>query len=309
MRDEKPVRAKRMAESSFADRHFTKQLTNRVLHRVNETFRSSRRVYKCGAGAVIIMLLIVVLVFGLVGSPSGVHVNVLEQKAYYEQGRMIFSVAPQPDARAGEMNGYVFHFEDAMETFKGKTLTIQAEQLQTGRLETVASEKIETPSNGYPGLERYAIRFALPLEGMWRLDVKLDDQLYGHVTVYMDAPSWEISPIFQSGNYIMRGIEKQVGFIDAGFIAGSSQKYMWHFWGTDEALGGPFQVYAVMEGSNILFQVYSSDVLSSANAFGVELNGADRHIPTMMMLPEKGRWRLLPYVHGRLFHSIVVDVK
>lgn len=155
MRDEKPVWAKRMADSPFADRHFTKQLTNRVLHRVNEKGDSSRRVYKFGAA--VIMLLVVVLVFGFGGSPSREPVNVHEQKEYFEKGRMIFSVAPQPDARAGEMNGYIFHFEDAIETFKGKRLTIQAVQLQTGRIETVASEKIEIPSNGYPGLERYAI--------------------------------------------------------------------------------------------------------------------------------------------------------
>ncbi|CAN7615333.1 hypothetical protein LJR153_004610 [Paenibacillus sp. LjRoot153] len=49
--------------------------------------------------------------------------------------------------------------------------------------------------------------------------------------------------------------------------------------------------------------------MSSANALGAANNGADRHLPTMMILPEKGRWRLLPYVHGRLLHSIVVDVK
>ena len=51
-------------DSPFADRH--KQLTNRVLHRVNEKGDSSRRVYKFGAAT--IMLLVVVLVFGFGGS-------------------------------------------------------------------------------------------------------------------------------------------------------------------------------------------------------------------------------------------------
>jgi hypothetical protein len=306
MYDEKPVWAKRMTDSPFADRHFTKVLANRVLYRAKGVGDSSRRRYKFGAAAM--MILVVVIVFGFLGGPSPDYANVHEQKAYYEQGRMIFYVAPEPNARAGEMNGYMFHFEDAMETFIGKTLTIQAVQLQTGRRETVASEKIETPSPGYLGLERYTTRFTLPLEGMWRLDVKLDDKLFGLVTVNLETPSWERSPMFQSGNYWMRGIENQIGFIDAGFIAGRNQKYMWHFWGTDEELAGPFQVYAVKEGTHTLIEVFSSNLSTSANALGPANNGADRHLPTLMMLPEKGRWRLLPYVHGRLLHSIVVDV-
>ncbi|MDR6549214.1 DUF4871 domain-containing protein [Paenibacillus qinlingensis] len=307
MHEEKPVWAKQMSEAPFAKRHFTNRLAHGVLLRVSEAANPPRRRYKWGAA--VMMLLIVVLVFGLAGAPNSVHVNVQEQNAYDQQGRLIFSVAPEPNAQAGVMNGYIFHFEEAMATFKGKTLTIQAVHLPTGHRETVSSEKIETASPGYPGLERYAIRFTLPLAGVWRLDVTLDDQPYGDVAVSMSDPSWEISPIFQSGNYWMRGLEKQVGFIDAGFIAGRTNKYMWHFWGTDEELDGPFQILAVREGSNTLIEVFSSNAFSSANALGQANNGADRHLPTSMMLPERGRWRLLPYVHGRLLNSIVVDVK
>ncbi|UKS29346.1 hypothetical protein LOZ80_10595 [Paenibacillus sp. HWE-109] len=58
------------------------------------------------------------------------------------------------------------------------------------------------------------------------------------------------------------------------------------------------------EGSDKIIDVFSSNPLAG------ELNGSDRHAPTMMMMmPEVGRWRLLPYVHGRLLDPIVVEVR
>ncbi|GGI45019.1 hypothetical protein GCM10008018_10000 [Paenibacillus marchantiophytorum] len=320
MSGKKPVWAEEMAESPFTDRHFTMKLKNKVIHRVSETRRDNRRIYKVVAAA--LTLAIVLLIGGLSGkieeaftvgtgflNTHKAKVSLSERKEYYDHGRLLFSIAPQPNARAGETNGYILHFEAPMETFIGKIMVIQAVHLQSGSQETISSDKIATPSNGYPGLDRYALRFALPLEGMWRIDVLLDEKMYGNVTVYLDSPLWEISPQFVSDNYFMRGTEQKIGFIDAGFIAGNEQKYMWHFWGNEDQLNGPFQIKAVKEGSDNIIDVFSSNPLASSNALAGELNGADRHAPTLMMLPEVGRWRLLPYVHGRLLDPIVVEVK
>ncbi|TXK72381.1 hypothetical protein [Paenibacillus sp. N3.4] len=280
MNDDKPVWAELMADSPFADRHFTTVLEDNVIHSVRETRQEHLRIYKVVAAA--IALAILWLVIGLdakmnnINSSHEVNVKMVERKAYYDHGRLLFSVAPQPNARAGETNGYMFHFEEPLGTYMGKTLTIQAVQLLTGTVEMVSSEVIATPSPGYPGLERYTVRFALPLEGIWRLDVLLDDKTYGDVTVLMNKPSWETSPLFQSGKYLMRGNENQDGFIDAGFIAGKSQKYMWHFWGTEAQLNGPFEIKAVKEHSDTIIQIFSSNPLSSSNALASELNGADR---------------------------------
>ncbi|WP_239691248.1 DUF4871 domain-containing protein, partial [Geobacillus proteiniphilus] len=57
-----------------------------------------------------------------------------------------------------------------------------------------------------------------------KIPVKIDQKVISHI-------NWEVSPVFQSGNYKMRGVPNKVGFIDEPFIANKDSKYMWHFWG------------------------------------------------------------------------------
>ncbi|MCY9659819.1 DUF4871 domain-containing protein [Paenibacillus chondroitinus] len=311
--------AKRLAQSPFSDSHFTPQLKNKILTRTSTT--SNNRKFTSITVATLLPVAIVLFSFFIfakrdslqtIDDPSYFKMataSMSEQKQYYKNGQLLISLSTQHEVRAGEMSGYIFHFEEPFENFFGKLMTIQAVNLRSGLVETVSSEVIQEPSIGYLGLERYALRFALPLDGIWRFEVKLDDKLYGKLMINMQSPSWEITPMFQSDVYWLRGFEKQVGFIDAGFKAGMVQKYIWHFWGTEEKLNGPFEVKAIKEGSDSLINVYASNPLSSANALGGPLNGADRALPTSMMLPEVGRWRLLPYVHGRLLDPIVVEVK
>ncbi|MDR6879819.1 DUF4871 domain-containing protein [Bacillus sp. 3255] len=316
MKEDKPLWAEQLADSPFTGSHFTRTLANQIRSRTREVRR--RRFKRIALASLIpaVMLLLFVVIevrkdasFSFIAPLIGTsNVAVDGNRAYTPDGRLLFSVAAEPGAQAGVTNGYIFHFEAPFQTFYGKTLTVEAIHMRTGIRETVSSENIQQPSSGYPGLERYAIRFALPLEGQWELQVKLDDTLYGSVKLALHRSAWDVAPLFQANQYWLRGVENRIGFIDAGFEAGKVQKYMWHFWGTDEQLNGPFEVKAVKEGSDTLITVFASDPLSSANALGGELNGADRHLPTSMMLPEAGRWRLLPYVRGMLLDPIVVQV-
>ncbi|TBL79093.1 DUF4871 domain-containing protein [Paenibacillus thalictri] len=316
MCEEKPAWVKSMADPPFASRQFTADLKYKVLQRAGE---SKRNLYSI-LPAITVPIVIASLVIGWPQLKDEVLPLKLESKdeisgkltvrnTYYDpSGRQLFTVYPEPYAEAGKSSGYMFHFDEPMETYLGKMLTFQAVHPQSGIKMTLSSEVITKPSPGYTGLERYTTRFVLPLAGMWELTVLLDDKPYGIVQLLMLEPSWDITPEFQSGTYLMRGVEKKLGIIDAGFMAGKTQKYMWHFWGNDNLLNGPFEVKAIKKGTNKLVDVYSSNQLSSANALAGELNGADRHIVTMMSLPEAGRWRLLPYVRGRLLDTIVVDV-
>lgn len=317
MGEKKPDWAKQLAESPFREQHFTRILKNKVLTRTREVrhrrFKKILAASLISATCLLIFLLIEkkeiepsFLTSLFSASSSSMKENTA---AYMKDGSLLFSVAPEPGAKAGEMNGYIFHFEAPLQTFYGKTMEIDAVHIKTGIKQMVSIDHIQEPSSGYPGLERYGIRFALPIDGMWELHVSLDGNLYGSVNLDMQSPSWDVAPQFRTSNYWLRGIENRVGFIDAGFVAGKAQKYMWHFWGTEEQLNGPFEVRAVKEGSETLITVFASNPLSSANALGGTLNGADRSLPTSMMLPESGRWRLLPYVRGILLDPIVVEVK
>lgn len=315
MGDEKPAWAKSLADPPFSSLQFTENLKHKVFQRTVESKINFFSILLAVSVPIAIALLIIgwsqfrgEVLFSKVES-NFISAKPAAQYTYYDQlGRRLFTVNPEPHAEAGKTEGYMFHFDEPLETYSGKALMLQAVHLKSGAKETLSSEVITKPSPGYAGLERYTTRFVLPLEGMWELNVLLDDKPYGSIKLDMLEPSWDISPEFQSGAYMMRGVEKKVGFIDAGFIAGKAQKYMWHFWGDDDLLNGPFQVKAVKQGTDKIIDVYSSNQLSSANALAGELNGADRNVITSMNLPEAGRWRLLPYVKGRLLDTIVVEV-
>lgn len=88
------------------------------------------------------------------------------------------------------------------------------------------------------------------------------------------------------------------------FIAGESQKYMWHFWGEHDILTQPFKVVGVNKESGEEITVIEHPMNQSL----APNNGADHHIPSMMMLPSAGVWKLKGYFGEELFGNIVVKV-
>lgn len=116
---------------------------------------------------------------------------------------------------------------------------------------------------------------------------------------------WKVSPTFQSGGYEMRGIPGRLAIIETPFVAGQSQKYMWHFWGSLDEVTGKLTILAEHQDSGkkmpLLQKVYI--VPAKPN------NGADNHLPTLMSLPSKGLWKLDVYIDERPFDSIIVNVE
>lgn len=317
MPQDKPYWADSLKSSPFAKSRFTKELQNKVMNRIRT--KKSKRSYLVVVSTVTLglALLIGIVLLPSVGydSPSGKsHAPLATEpptdkgsngkNQYYENGKLLLSVFPEPELESGKTAGYIFSMTAPFDVFRGKLLSIYAIHISSGQKVTaVAPVEVTEPSPGYPSLDRFTARFGLPFSGQWRYVVELDGQDYANVELAVNEPSWEVSPEFRSGSYLMRGIEKKVGFIDAGFIAGKTNKYMWHFWGTPKDLDGKFEVKAVKQGETRMIDVFASDSLGGAH------NGADRNIPSSMSLPEPGLWRLLPFVNGRLIESIVVDVK
>jgi hypothetical protein len=122
---------------------------------------------------------------------------------------------------------------------------------------------------------------------------------------------WQVSPLFsvhevtadgRQIEYQMRGEKGRFGFIDAPFVAGQAQKYMWHFWGNpDELVGKQLVVTAIPQGSKVERQVFTG-TLGGANL------GAVAHTPSTMSLPTPGLWRLNVRVGGKLLGSLVIQV-
>ncbi|HYG56908.1 MAG TPA: hypothetical protein VD902_02405 [Symbiobacteriaceae bacterium] len=108
------------------------------------------------------------------------------------------------------------------------------------------------------------------------------------------------SPDGTQFTYTMRGAEGQYAFIDAPFVAGKGQKYMWHFWGKPEDYAGKSLEVKATHRDGRTIEVWSGG-LAGAN------NGAVAHMPSSMSLPSPGLWRLDVRVGGQLIGHIVVE--
>jgi len=127
----------------------------------------------------------------------------------------------------------------------------------------------------------------------------------------------EQSPIFYSDRVAMIGVEGNIGLLGPDFIANKVNKYMWHFWGTEEEIEiKPFRVEAInvktKEKAKALIEnagtpqeglVWEYDTLGGPN------NGADAHRPSNLVLPSSGLWKLNAYLGEKLKGTIIINVK
>lgn len=89
------------------------------------------------------------------------------------------------------------------------------------------------------------------------------------------------------------------------FIAGESQKYMWHFWGDEKTLLKPFRVVGISKDSDTKTTLFE---LPKATMLG-PVNGASHSLPSTLTLPEPGLWKLEAYFGEELFGSVIVLVQ
>ncbi|WP_282939719.1 DUF4871 domain-containing protein [Paenibacillus sp. RC67] len=314
MDQKKPKWAEQIGSSPFSTQHFTSELQKKIIQKTTVARVQNRIsfIITVGAASALICVIAGLLVLGDTKGSFTQLASLLSKaswqnpmrQAYYDHGKLLLEVFPDPGLQAGKSYGYLWSFKAPFDELKGKKLSIKAEHIHSEqKLVAVTPVEITQPSSGYKGLERYTAAFGLPLSGLWRYTAELDGKAYGDVVLSVQEPSWDLTPQFKSGNYALRGIEHKIGFIDAGFIAGVQQKYMWHLWENGQPLEGRFSVKAVKQGDERIIDVFSTEALGGA------INGADRTVVTMMSLPEPGLWRLLPYVGDQMLDSIVVRVK
>lgn len=122
--------------------------------------------------------------------------------------------------------------------------------------------------------------------------------------------NWEQSPLFEANGYSMIGEEGRAGFIYEDsevdrFYPNRTQKYMWHFWGSEEGLTGEFKVVGTHEESKEHIEIEPAGNEISRLAPN---NGADHHIPTHMTLPKKGMWKLEAKFDEKVVGTVYVEV-
>lgn len=116
---------------------------------------------------------------------------------------------------------------------------------------------------------------------------------------------WEDdSPFFTNEIGEMFGKEGSIGIIGLKTITESGQKWMWHFWGTEEISYKEWEVKAFKQGEEesinpITFKDESLTPLSES------ING---HARSTVMFPSSGAWKLEVYIDEEYFDEMIVDV-
>ena len=77
------------------------------------------------------------------------------------------------------------------------------------------------------------------------------------------------------------------------------------FWGEQEILTQPFTVIGINKETDEEITVFENP---ANNSLGPN-NGADHHIPSMLMLPSAGIWKLEAYFGEELYGNVIVNVE
>jgi hypothetical protein len=109
---------------------------------------------------------------------------------YAANDKVLFRIYPDPALATGKPYGYMISFTEPFETYKGKELAIYAYHKETGQsVIALPPKKITEPSSGYSSLNRFTTTFQLPVGGIWRFEVVLNEKMYGDVILSVKESS------------------------------------------------------------------------------------------------------------------------
>ena len=128
--------------------------------------------------------------------------------------------------------------------------------------------------------------------------------------------NWELSSKFEhsvvyengeKGSYEMVGNKETVGFTGVFPIKAKekSVKYFWFYFGKEDIYDKPVEVKAIKKGTE-----EAVNILSGPSTFyeGAEVSPDSVNMPSHLRFPSAGIWKVLVYIDGELYESIVVKV-
>jgi hypothetical protein len=219
-----------------------------------------------------------------------------------QNGKELFSTVPNTNFTAG-MRGTLSVELNEPEAVIDKRLTIIATSWKGGDpVVLLDNQTINVRSQPTGDSLRFSLsNFGLPLGGLWRLDMKINDVPYGHTVLNIPDFSW--SPSSRTRLIEQEGwLDKQMALEGPDFIAGSTNRYTWYFLGS-RRITGTFKVEAIEQNTTKRL------VLFEAPSLGAPKYGAAATISSSLSLPTPGNWRLTTYIDGKIFDSLVVEVK
>ncbi|MRG86008.1 DUF4871 domain-containing protein [Salinibacillus xinjiangensis] len=112
------------------------------------------------------------------------------------------------------------------------------------------------------------------------------------------------SPTFATEYGEMFGKEGSIGIIGSKTITKNGQKWMWHFWGTEDLSNKEWEVKAFKQGEvEAVNPIQFKDKQLSPR--GDMVNG---HARSSVLFPSSGLWKLQVFIDGELFGDIIVDI-
>ncbi|MCM3704967.1 MULTISPECIES: DUF4871 domain-containing protein [Cytobacillus] len=116
---------------------------------------------------------------------------------------------------------------------------------------------------------------------------------------------WEDnSPTFTNEYGEMFGKEGSIGIIGSKTVTENGQKWMWHFWGTENISYKEWEVKAFKQGEEEAINpiTFKDEQLTPR---GDVING---HSRSAVLFPSSGLWKLKVYIDGEYFDEIIVDI-
>jgi Domain of unknown function (DUF4871) len=122
------------------------------------------------------------------------------------------------------------------------------------------------------------------------------------------TPTFEHSVVFESGeegSYTIVGSKDGIGFTGPfPIMAKEKQKYFWFYLGEENIYDKPVEVKAIKKETKVLV-----DVLWGPSTFyeSAEVSPDSVNMPSTLKFPSAGIWKVLVYIEGELYESIVIE--
>lgn len=102
----------------------------------------------------------------------------------------------------------------------------------------------------------------------------------------------------------MFGKEDSFGIIGSKSVTENGQKWMWHFWGTEDISYKKWEVTAFKQGGEEAINpiIFKDELLTPR---GDAIKGNAR---SAVLFPSSGLWKLKVYIDGEYFDEIIVDI-
>lgn len=317
-----------MDASTLKGKHFTKIQKTKIREKMQSEAQLNRPVKNRFPLLMATIAATLFIIFVLYKQPMSIQLNdsangVNEwdtRDTYQVNNQELFTLFPDPTVTANGEYGYLFSFKEPFETYEGKDISIYAINKNNGeRLMVLPAETINAPSPGYNTLNRFTTVFSLPEAGIWKLEIRFDNQYYGDVVLAVpnnNLPPFVTKEDFQKIDWNQKATrfnDNMIGNEHKSGIIGTdqpsvkhNQKWMWHLWGIKNPTVTKLTIVGYHKESETAHQILTTGW--SIDLWGSN-NGADAHVPSSVNIPKSGQWAILLYTNEELFDMIVLEME